>query len=168
MIVDIDMMMVDKEYFFKNLENFDDDSLIIYTSDAYDKMRPECINEYAMDRYPMCYNLAKGKVFMELLETERDFFDYLLEASSHGFLTDHIDELYFGKRVNQLNDSINVVKLKRGYHSFFVCPNRFERPVLLNYSQQYQLINKEIIDIHLPRPFHENEIYINLIKEQIV
>lgn len=170
MIGDIDMMMVDKSYFFRNLNEYPENSLVIYTSDAYDKNRPECINEYAQDRYPICYNLAKGSVFEQILNTERNFEEYLSEASSHGFLTDHIDELYYGKRVNvnAFNPDINIVYLKRGYRSFFVCPNRFERPILLNHEEQYQLINKKIIDIHLPRPYKDFELFIQIIKEQVL
>lgn len=170
MMGDIDMMMVDKSYFNLNLHEYPEDSLVIYTSDAYDKNRPECINEYAQDRYPICYNLAKGSVFEKILNTERDFEDYLHEASSHGFLTDHIDELYYGKRVNlnAFNPEINIVYLKRGYKSFFVCPNRFERPVYLSELQQQQIKNKEIIDIHLARPYEQYETQIEIIKEIIV
>jgi len=167
MMGDIDMMMVDKEYFFRDLQTYPEDSLVIYTSDAYDRDRPECINEYAQDRYPICYNLAKGSVYNRILNTSRNFTEYLTEASNHGFLIDHCDELYYGLRVNQFEHGVNVIKLKRGYKSFFVCPNRFERPILLNHEEQYQLINKNIIDIHLPRPFEDFEFYIKLIKEQI-
>jgi hypothetical protein len=167
MMGDIDMMMVDKEYFFRNLDEYPEESLVIYSSDAYDKRRPECINEYAQDRYPICYNLAKGQVYDKLLDTKREFTDYLNEASSHGFLTDHIDELYYGMKVNQTNHGINVIKLNRGFTSFFNCPNRFERPVFLNSNQQQELKQNKIIDIHLMRPFEMFEVQINIIKELI-
>lgn len=168
MTSDIDMMMIDKNYFTKGLENYDDEDLVIYESDAYDPSRPECVDMYGCDRYPICYNLAKGSVYNRILETNRSFNEYLTEASSHGFLIDHCDELYYGLRVNNFAHGVNVIKLRRGFKTHFYCPHRFERPVYLSELQQQQIKNKEIIDIHLARPYEQYETQIEIIKEIIV
>ena len=41
--------------FFNSIKNIDDDSLVIYESDAYDLSREETRNMFALYRYPMCY-----------------------------------------------------------------------------------------------------------------
>jgi hypothetical protein len=165
---DIDMMMINKEYFHRDLHLYDENSLVIYGSDAYDKNRFECINEYALDRYPICYNLAKGSVFEKILGTYESFEDYCKITSKHHYLIDHCDELYFGHRVNNFEHGVNVIKLKRGFRSCFICPNRLERPLFLSKDEQLQLKNKEIIDVHLIRPYELYETQINILKELIV
>jgi hypothetical protein len=112
--------------------------------------------------------LGKGSVFEKILGTYESFEDYCKITSKHHYLIDHCDELYFGHRVNNFEHGINVIKLKRGFRSCFICPNRFERPLFLSIDEQLQLRNKEIIDIHLMRPYELYETQINILKELIV
>lgn len=168
MTSDIDMMMVDKEYFFRDLENYGDDSMVIYGSDAYDSNRPECIDIYGGDRYPICYNLAKGSVFQKILHTDKNFSEYLHYVNEFYFPYHDSDEMYFGWMVNNRKHGVDVIKLKRGFTSNFVCPNRFERPLFLSVVEQNALKEKQIIDIHLMRPYEIYETQIKILKEMIV
>jgi len=67
---DIDMLMISEDYFVKQIENIDDESLIIMDSKAYDLERIECQNhnESCENRYPICYIIGKGKNFNKVLK----------------------------------------------------------------------------------------------------
>jgi hypothetical protein len=168
MTSDIDMMMVDKNYFMNGLENYNDEDMLIYGSDAYDSSRPECTDIYGGDRYPICYNLAKGSTFEKILLTDKPFDEYMQYINDFYFPFHDSDEMYFGWMVNNTNHGVNVVKLRRGFTTKFYCPNRFERPLYLSSEQQRELKNKDIIDIHLVRPYEKYQTQIQIIKEMIV
>ncbi len=55
---DIDMLPIEKSYFFDSLTTITDDSMfIVYNDKTYNPKIP---------RYPICYNVAKGSTFKEL------------------------------------------------------------------------------------------------------
>jgi hypothetical protein len=168
MISDIDMMMVDKSYFFDDLENYDDHDLLIFDSDAYDSSRPECVDIYGGDRYSMCYNLAKGSVFQRILLTDKPFDEYMNYVNDFYFPFHDSDEMYYGWMVNNTSHGVNLVKLRRGFTTKFNCPRRLQRPIYLSQAEQQQLKNKEVIDIHLVRPYEKYQTQIQIIKEMIV
>ena len=119
-ISDIDMLLFNKDYLTNDL--FNKNSISILNSDAYDSNRPECTGIY--DRYPMCYIVATGEIFNQILNTNVNFIEYhnrLLNLNK-GWDT---DEIYFGALINQTDIKVN--KIKRGYSSNFHIHNRIEK-----------------------------------------
>jgi hypothetical protein len=143
---DIDMLPLSKEYFTKNIETYDNDSFLIFSSDAYGQS----------DRYPICYNASKGKYFDEILDLNVSFEEYclrLLELNK-GWDT---DELYFGKKISQFHDQSKIIKLKRGWH-MGMANNRIDRAF---WGYDPELLKKNhYIDSHSLRPYNQfyNEI----------
>jgi hypothetical protein len=176
MTADIDMLMINENYFSKQIENFNDESLVIMDSKAYDLERTECQNhnESCENRYPICYIIGKGKNFNKVLNTDRNFEEYVddLQKLRLGWGT---DELYFGDKVDNTNHGVNVVKLVRNYTTPWKAEKRIDRhnfPVILKHCGEIELQKKDgfynldklklgfYIDAHCPRPYNEykNEI----------
>jgi hypothetical protein len=63
--------------------------------------------------------------------------------------------MYFGDRVNNFNHNVNIVKLIRGYSTYFKCPNRIDRvdDDIFNEYDKELLKNGGYIDCHLSRPY---------------
>ena len=167
---DIDMLMLDKSYFFKPLELIDEDDLVIYSSDAYDDDRPECVGIYSGNRYPICYVLGKGVTFNKILNTDCDFKEYVIQLLIKGYPTHDMDELYFGECVNKKNHGVKVHKLKRGYTSPFICKDRVDRinDDFFNDYDKDKLINNQYIDFHLSRPYSKYKKEIDEIKRLVI
>jgi hypothetical protein len=174
MISDIDMFFFNKDYLYTSIQKFSDEEMVIIGSDAYDNSRPECIGTLSgPDRYPICYVIAKGKVFGKLLHTEIDFSDYLSNVLSVGPSWDS-DEIYFGKRVNN-QDVIKINKVERGYSSNFFVPGRIEKFMFDGSNEFFKLnLNGKInlrnyyIDCHCKGPFSQYKDLILKIKNEIL
>tara|TARA_B110000495_G_scaffold93146_1_gene80496 strand:- start:1786 stop:3237 length:1452 start_codon:yes stop_codon:yes gene_type:complete len=134
---DLDMLMISRKYFLDTVKNYSDDSLVIYSSDAYDLNRPEAKElfktepfPFEQDMYNYPYNAAKGKIFNKILDTDCSFEEFVIRHSNYkpGY---HymwmIDEFYFSDCVNHKDHKIEVHKLKRGYESDWYVSNRIER-----------------------------------------
>jgi hypothetical protein len=148
LISDIDMLMIDRNYFIDTIKEIDQNDLVIYCSDAYDKDREECQShgpsiDYVTNRYPMCYIAGLGKTFNKIQHTDIEFDEFILDALSYGFEMWDSDELVFGRKVDFDNHGVNVHKLKRGYSSRWRCPGRIERPTAFNH-----IAGQKVIDIH--------------------
>jgi hypothetical protein len=146
LISDIDMIPLNKSYFINSVSKYDDDSTIIYSSDAY-----------GGHRYPMCYVLSNSETFNKIFELDNhpnfeSFANYLIENENNGWNT---DELYLTKKINEYNK--NIIKLNRGWNNGRA-NNRIDR-VFWNYNIN-ELKNKIYIDSHLLRPYsrYKNEI----------
>lgn len=173
LISDIDMLLFNKEYLDKNLNGVDDEDIVILNSDAYDPIRPECVGIHSgPDRYPICYIIAKGKIFDKILGTDIPFDSYMDKVESVGFEGDN-DEIYFGRCVNR-NEEITVHKIKRGYCSNFYVPNRIEKNIFDNNYYHYHLnLNGYVdlslyIDCHCKGPYSQYKHLIDKIKDQIL
>jgi len=59
LISDIDMLPLNKEYFCDPITDIPDNFFVVFRDGAYD---PE------LERYPMCYNVASGKIFKEIFK----------------------------------------------------------------------------------------------------
>lgn len=146
---DIDMLPISYDYFNNTTKEFTDDSLVIFSSDAYPP-----IGE-TPKKYPLCYNAAQGKTFDRLLDlSSYDFESYVrfLSQRGEGWNT---DELYFGECVNKSID-INIIKLKRGWEMGRAL-NRIDR---VNWTYDSNNIYS-YIDSHLLRPYSENKVEIH-------
>ena len=152
---DLDMLMINKDYFVNHIEKYDNDSLVIYSSDAYDLNRPEAVELFKNQPFPFTqemynypYNAAKGKVFNQILNTDCTFEEFVnLHANykpGYNFMW-MIDEFYFADCVNNKNHGIEVHKLKRGYTSPWIADRRIDRgnfPVQLEWEGEIEFQNK--------------------------
>jgi hypothetical protein len=170
--------MINKNYFVDQIEVFDEDSLVIYSSDAYDLNRPEAQELFKNEPFPFTqemynypYNAAKGKIFNRILDTDCSFEDFVLRHASYkpGYkFMWMIDEFYFSDCVNHKNHGVTVHKLKRGYTSNWIADKRIERhnfPVELELEAErnaqviYGLYDEEklkqgyYIDVNCCRPY---------------
>ena len=168
---DIDMIIINRDWFIDKIKEIDDNSLVILDEDAYSLERPECQNhnEPCENRYPICYNIGKGSTFNKILDTDRPFSQYAHELGvlKLGWGT---DEIYFGQNVNENIHGVEIHKFKRGYSSPWKAEKRINRhnfPVILNNNLEItaqlndgvfdweKLKNGYYIDAHCPRPYIE-------------
>ena len=170
LISDIDMLLFNKNYINSPLKNYDSNDLVIYCSDGYDVNREEFSGIYGENRYPICYNLGTGEVFNKILNTNRSFEEYCMDIINSGYPLHDSDELYFGNKVNNFNHGVNIVKLRRGYLTYFKCPNRIDRidDDIFNVYDKELLKNDGYIDCHLSRPYIRYEEEINDLKNIIL
>lgn len=134
---DLDMLMINKNYFIDQIEKFDNDSLVIYSSDAYDLNRPESKRLFETEPFPFeqqmynyPYNAAKGKTFNKILDTDCSFEEFVNRHTNYKPGYDFmwmIDEFYFSDCVNNKNHGVEVHKLVRGYTSPWIADRRIER-----------------------------------------
>jgi len=155
---DIDMIPLGFNYFNNIVNDFDDNSLIILSSDAYK-------NE---NRYPLCYNVGKGETFNEIMDFNVTFDEYVNRILTFNWGWDS-DELYFGLKVNEFNDNSRIKKLNRGWTNG-IAHKRIDR-CLWYYNEKF-IKDDFYIDCHSLRPYknYKNEIdkLINIILKQDV
>ena len=177
---DLDMLMINKNYFIDQLKHYSDDDFIIMSSDAYDLSRPES-NElfqeqplpFKQEMYGYVYNVAKGKTFTKILNSDCTFDEFMIRHSNHkdGYkIMWLIDEFYFSDCVNNNQHGVEIIKLKRGHYSKFLTPRRIERhnfPVKLKWDGEIEnqekygvydldkLKNGYYIDVNCVRPYSE-------------
>jgi predicted O-methyltransferase YrrM len=182
---DLDMLMINKDYFVNQVEKYENDSLVIYSSDAYDLNRPEAVELFKNQPFPFTqemynypYNAAKGKVFNQILNTDCTFEEFVNRHDNYkpGYtFMWMIDEFYFADCVNNKNHGVEVHKLKRGYTSPWIADRRIDRgnfPVQLEWEGEIEFQNKYgvydeqklrdgyYIDVNCCRPYskYKNEI----------
>ena len=136
---DIDMLPLTKKYFTEITLPYSDDSLVILSADAY----PNKV------RYPICYNVGKGKIFNEVLDLECDFKTYCERLKSFNWGWDS-DELYFGKKVLEYDKPEKIIKLNRGWYQGRAL-NRIDR-VVWHYEVD-KLKKGQYYDCHSIRPY---------------
>ena len=144
---DIDMLPLSKDYFITQVDPFPDNSLVIFSSDAYPVKR---------SRYPICYTAAQGNTFNAVMGLDKSFTEYAqhLAARDEGWDT---DELYFGEKVDSFRDNSRIVKLERGGWNSGG-RRRIDRlrwkdiPVAEEYNVEF-FSKAEYIDCHAPRPY---------------
>lgn len=168
---DIDMIMINKNYFIDNVSNFSNDDLVLFDAGAYDPNREECNDEslFAGERYPICYAAAKGSTFNKILDTDRPFPQYAHELGllRLGWGT---DEIYFGRQVNKFEHEINVHKIYRPRKNGWIVEDRIDRhnfPIDFTNEKEKEcnkkygnyredlLMNGYYIDAHCPRPYDD-------------
>ena len=168
---DIDMLILNNEWFTNQIKDIDDNSLAIMDSKAYDLERPECKshNEPCENRYPICYNIAKGSTFNKILDTDRPFplYAHQLGLLRLGWGT---DELYFGDQVDNTPHGVDVYKFNRLYTTPWKSEKRIDRhhfPVELEHQGEREAQQRDgfydlnklkegyYIDAHCPRPYNK-------------
>lgn len=141
---DIDMLPISSEYFHQNIWDYSDENLIIMSPDAYNDDL----------RYPICYNVAKGKTFIEILDLNCSFREYCYRLKSFNWGWD-TDEKYFGKKVNEFPIKNRIIKKERGYGGWSsgIASRRIDR---VNWGYDLELLQKgHYIDCHSLRPYNE-------------
>lgn len=155
---DIDMLILNKDWFIEQIKDIDNESLVIMGEGGY---------KSEDNRYPICYNIGTGSTFNKILGTNIPFplYAHKLGLLKQGWDT---DELYFGDKVNNTNHGINVYKFKRPRNSFNSCLDRIDRhnfPVQLEYQGEIEAQQRDgvynpeklkegyYIDAHCPRPY---------------
>jgi len=168
---DIDMLTINKSYITDQVKHFNEDDFIVYTSDGYDKNRPECVDIYTDPRVSMCYNAGKGTTFNEIFNTERSFFDFANEVRETYWQEHDCDELFLGTKISNFTNQNRIKRLRRGYRSPFICPKRIERPPnenLFNVYNETDIKNGDVIDIHLSRPYSKHKVEIDKLRRIIL
>lgn len=150
---DIDMLPLGKSYFKSICGDYNDDDMVILSSDAY----PNKV------RYPICYNVAKGNTFNEILDLNCTFEEYVKRISSYNWGWD-TDELYFGMKVNEFKYQNRIKKLNRGW-SIGIANNRIDR-VRWAYDKN-KLQKGEYIDSHSLRPYSEYKNHIDKLVQDL-
>jgi len=175
LISDLDMMLISYDYFQNTIKDFHEDSIVVYSSDAYDVNRNDSKQWFDFNVFAMCYNAAKGKIFEEVLDLKGSFSDFLDKLNNFKYektLEWFGDEVYLTKKIEQFSDKFQVHKLRRGYEEGFVVKNRIEKwNFPADYTdEQMKLLNirdvsydknllKEgfYLDCHCIRPFGSYE-----------
>ena len=145
-ISDMDMIPLNRDYFKKCISQYNDDQLLIFSSDAY---KTEL-------RYPMCYIAGKGKYFQEIIGLDNLQLDTIAGFIRALYALDKkwdTDELFFAEQLHKSALLKNTVFLNRNGWAPFA-NNRIDR-VKWQYSK-LGLSKERYIDAHCLRPLHEN------------
>lgn len=151
---DIDMLPLSKNYYTSDITEYDDNSLLIFSSDAYSNI----------NRYPICYNAAKGSLFDEILGLDDTFEKYVKKLLSLNWGWD-TDELFFGMKVNQYPNQNKIIKLNRRWFDG-VASKRIDRCKWVYNIDD--LRNHNYIDSHSLRPYLKYKQQIDLIVNSLI
>lgn len=159
LISDIDMLIYNKEYFVNQVQEYNEDCLITYLSDAYDLSRPDCQQIWGLYRIPMCYNLAKGVTFSKLLNLNCDFNEFAERIYNHefGYIVPefHRDEVFLGRTMHRNHNDIEIIKLKRDIKDVNMIPRRIEKKEFYETNSD-RIYSKELVDSHIPNDWQSN------------
>jgi FkbM family methyltransferase len=185
LISDIDMMLFSYDYFQNTIKDFDENNIVVYSSDAYDLTRNDSRGLFSSDVFAMCYNAAKGKIFEEVLNLEGSFSDFMNKVNDSKYektLEWSGDEVYLTRKIEQFSDKFQVHKLRRGYEEGYFVKDRIEKwnfPVgyvdvqLQSLNTRYGSYDKKLfeegfyLDCHCIRPFSLYEKEINDMADSI-
>jgi hypothetical protein len=156
LISDIDMLIPNKEYFLNQVSIFEENSLVVYSSDVYSENIQFTEKMFRKNRLPICYFLGKGKLFTSILEIESNFSNFLYKVLSYDFGYEvpygDRDEIYCGHKIIEKEQEFNLIKLKRNVINVWDIPNRVEKKNFFNLKNS-EIEKKTIIDFHVPNNF---------------
>ena len=151
---DIDMLMLNRHWFVDKVKDLDNDSFVIYSSDAYD-------NQHV--RYPICYNAGKGSIYTQILKLNTSFEEYSKRLYSFN-RNWSCDELYFTHMLKNSNYD-KIVKLERGWNPITkIAINRIDR---VDWKWDEANMDK-YIDCHCIRPYNEHKDELEKLKKAIL
>ena len=142
-VTDIDMFPLSKDYFISNLLEYDDEDLLVMSSN-----HPQT---EGLNQFPMCYVASNDKIFKSVFELNTSWLEFLLKIQNHGWYT---DQLYlYDKIMNSVG--YNVVLMNRD-DSYTL--RRIDRGSW--YYEDEKLKKGHYIDCHSLRPLshYKNEI----------
>jgi len=152
LMTDVDMLPLNANYFISNSEFASDNNIVLYSSDQ--SGHPA--------KHPICYMLAKGKIFKELINPDNLEENQLLKqwASTPEYIfnapTFSDETLYKGFFLRwgiMDKNKDRVVRLKRGWTNN-IAHERIDRAFW--FIDQEKLQRGEYIDAHLLRPLTSN------------
>jgi hypothetical protein len=145
-ISDIDLIPLQKDYFVKSIESFDESKFIVYRDGAF--------NADYYKEYPMCYNAAMGKVFKQIfkLNDVKDIPTLIYEWHKLN-LCNMADQLILYKYLNAQENCSCIVKLGH------TVVNRIDR-ACWRYNKDL-VKNRYYIDSHMLRPYSDYKYYID-------
>jgi hypothetical protein len=154
----MDMLPLQAEYFSKNSDKLEDDKILFYSADAY--------SSWQDNRYPICYILAKGSVYKEIVNP----FNFSEEDLIQAFITPYLeekssilselfsDESLLRWLLLQWKQPQRIQKLNRGWIRG-VANNRIDR---VNFGFHPQRLKEGYyIDCHMPRPLSKYQAAMN-------
>ena len=141
LISDIDLLPLNKEYFFDAVKDLPEDAFIVYRDKAYKNM----------PRYPMCFIAAKGKTFQEVFEIKKirniPFTIKKWKKLKLGWNTDEL--LLYRYLINWKDFDERCILLHHDVEK------RIDR---MDWKYDEKLVKENYyIDAHLPRPYSEHK-----------
>jgi hypothetical protein len=150
LLSDIDMLPLNRDYFFQSVENIPDDCFTVYRDKA---VLPTDLT------FPMCYNAAKGSIFQEVFkvfsieEIEKKIIAW--NQLNLGWCTDEKMLFHYLTRWEKYNTHC----IKVGHHV-----DRSKRIDRINWHYNINsIIQDHYIDCHCPRPYLKYKQDINTI-----
>jgi hypothetical protein len=140
---DIDMIPISKKYFITDIEKYDDDDFIIFSSH-----HPQTIG---INQYPMCYVLGHSNLYTKFFNLDKSWSEFLNELPNYGWSTDQIF-LYESLQKSKYE------KLKFPIRDFYK-HTRIDRS---NWGFDKKLLDEDYyIDCHSLRPYSAYKTQIN-------
>ena len=155
---DIDMYPLSNMYFNTHIDQILDDEFMVLSDGIYPPSEK---------KYPMCYNIAKGKTFSKVFglnDNYEDFVNTVLNEYGDGWSTD--ERLLYDK----LQSYHNLKILNRSRKSDGRATKRIDR---IKWDYDILSLSKQLyIDCHFFRPFNDykdvfNPLYKTMISEEI-
>jgi hypothetical protein len=147
-ISDIDMLPLNKNYFFENIKQYDSNQILSFFSNAYD----------SETRQPMCYLFASGNVFREIISSSIDYREFVNTVYEFCGKKERwtADEDYFEFKLSLwLKDNGHrLVRIHREKDNFNKASNRIDRLFIdINKQDEYVEAISQFYDMHCPRPY---------------
>jgi hypothetical protein len=139
MTSDIDMFLLNRDYFINAVSNYNDDCFVNLTSNAYK-------NEM---RIPICYNVASGNTFKIILNLSDDFDSFLQSIMQQYTVSWDVDEKFLAKKALPYNKYIG---LYRHFNEKWEAEKRIDRNTWAVDPQK----KDEYIDCHFLRPLDKH------------
>jgi len=171
MFSDIDLIPLQKEYFYKASQNVTDTNLVCCGYDA------DCL-QIAPDigKTPICFMLGKGKTITEIINPKglkykqwinkwRGFkkYDTKEDISKLPFSDESLFRVMLYKWDNKGLNSSRIIKIKRGWVSNRA-NNRFDRTEWKNIDKE-KLTSGNYIDSHMLKPYDPNNEQFKIIND---
>lgn len=155
LLSDIDLVPLDKNYFTTNIIHNNDDVLLMLRD-----------NLTTNDQIPICWNVAKGS-------TWREIFNIRTEKDIQSLITQWDEKITDNKKMYWYNDQIMLKSYikkfeKNNIHRIVKTTDEvtnFKRIDRSNYTNTITSVlkNEKFTDYHMPTPYKENRLGINII-----
>lgn len=172
LITDMDMIPMGKKYYVQQIKDFDSSKFICY--------RPlSCVGK---DEMVICYNIAHPNVWKDIfnIDNENDIIETLTSiydknnySGIHGGSGWCLDQLFLYSKTQEWNNKTNsLIILDKDIHVLRNIINKNNMFIRLwnfyDYNTiKYFLINDNIVDFHMPKPYNENKKFIDKITNML-
>ena len=168
MTSDIDMLPVSTYYFIDSIKNITNDKFVN-------------LNAHTIASNSICYNVAKGKTFVEVLGLPKTFEEFLQQTEwwkrdhTHRPGNDIVcqywstDESYCNEKLVHYHNNINSNILYNSPRPGGFCANRLDRGsnAWKTYNKD-KIIHEEYLDIHSERPYSVYKTDIDIMTDLIL